>query len=192
MDASRSPHPNLLRDLFAEARCRPPCDRLQPHDRAARRRGVRQLANKVVTLTAMFLTVLALLGMLIAPWLVALFAPASTPTRPRSRDAGAHHVPVHRAGVARGTGDGLLNAKNVFGMPAMASASSTGLIAGGVILGYWLDPHFGPRAVMGLAVGTLTAARCSSRCSCRRWGASATTSVPTSAGATLASATSCG
>ena len=51
---------------------------------------------------------------------------------------------------------GMLNAKNVFGMPAMASSFfNLGSIVGGVMLGYWLDPHFGPRAVMGLAVGTL-------------------------------------
>jgi putative peptidoglycan lipid II flippase len=51
---------------------------------------------------------------------------------------------------------GMLNAKNVFGMPAMASSFfNLGSIAGGVLLGYWLDPGFGPRALVGLAVGTL-------------------------------------
>jgi putative peptidoglycan lipid II flippase len=51
---------------------------------------------------------------------------------------------------------GMLNARNVFGIPAMASSFfNLGSIAGGVILGYWLDPHFGPRAIFGLAIGTL-------------------------------------
>src|SRR5205823_1124664 len=30
-----------------------------------------------------------------------------------------------------------------------------GSIVAGVALGYWLDPHFGPRAILGLAIGTL-------------------------------------
>jgi putative peptidoglycan lipid II flippase len=51
---------------------------------------------------------------------------------------------------------GMLNAKNVFGVPAMASSFfNLGSIIGGLLLGLWLDPHFGPRAILGLAVGTL-------------------------------------
>jgi putative peptidoglycan lipid II flippase len=51
---------------------------------------------------------------------------------------------------------GMLNARNVFGMPAMASSFfNLGSIVAGVVLGYWLDPHFGPRAILGLAIGTL-------------------------------------
>jgi hypothetical protein len=51
---------------------------------------------------------------------------------------------------------GMLNAKSVFGMPAMASSFfNMGSIVGGVILGFWIDPHFGPRALIGLAIGTL-------------------------------------
>src|SRR5256885_14531941 len=51
---------------------------------------------------------------------------------------------------------GMLNARNVFGIPAMASSFfNLGSIVAGVALGYWLDPHFGPRAILGLAIGTL-------------------------------------
>ena len=51
---------------------------------------------------------------------------------------------------------GMLNAKNVFGMPAMASSFfNIGSIIGGVSLGYWLDPHFGVRALTGLAIATV-------------------------------------
>ena len=51
---------------------------------------------------------------------------------------------------------GMLNSRNVFGVPAMASSFfNLGSIIAGVLLGYWLDPHFGPRAILGLAVGTL-------------------------------------
>jgi putative peptidoglycan lipid II flippase len=150
--------PNLLRDLFAEGALSTAF--VTVFSRTIARRGdaaAWQLANKVVSLTAMFLTVLALLGMLIAPWLVALFAPGfdadkAALTVTLARIMYPFIVLVSLAALVMG----LLNAKNVFGMPAMASSFfNLGSIAGGVILGYWLDPHFGPRAVMGLAVGTL-------------------------------------
>jgi len=51
---------------------------------------------------------------------------------------------------------GMLNAKNVFGVPAMASSFfNIGSIVGGLLLGYWIDPHFGPRALIGLAFATV-------------------------------------
>jgi len=51
---------------------------------------------------------------------------------------------------------GMLNAKNRFGVPAMASSFfNIGSIVGGVGLGFWIDPHFGPRALIGLAFATV-------------------------------------
>jgi putative peptidoglycan lipid II flippase len=51
---------------------------------------------------------------------------------------------------------GMLNAKNIFGRPAMASSFfNLGSIVGGVGLGALIDPQFGPRALIGLAIGTL-------------------------------------
>src|SRR5438132_7498683 len=51
---------------------------------------------------------------------------------------------------------GMLNAKHVFGPPAMASSYfNLGSIIAGVGIGYWLDPHFGARSLVGLAIGTL-------------------------------------
>src|SRR5207302_796730 len=51
---------------------------------------------------------------------------------------------------------GMLNAKHVFGPPAMASSYfNLGSIIGGVAIGWWLDPHFGARSLVGLAIGTL-------------------------------------
>ena len=150
--------PNLLRDLFAEGALSTAF--VTTFSRTIARQGDEaawRLANKVGTLTAMFLTVLALLGMLIAPWLVALFAPGFDPEKAAltvtlARVMYPFIVLVSLAALVMG----LLNAKNVFGMPAMASSFfNLGSIAGGVILGYWLDPHFGPLALVGLAIGTL-------------------------------------
>jgi putative peptidoglycan lipid II flippase len=51
---------------------------------------------------------------------------------------------------------GMLNAKHIFGPPAMASSYfNLGSIIGGVTIGWWLDPHFGARSLVGLAIGTL-------------------------------------
>src|SRR5881392_832885 len=51
---------------------------------------------------------------------------------------------------------GMLNAKHVFGPPAMASSYfNLGSIIAGVAIGWWLDPHFGARSLVGLAIGTL-------------------------------------
>jgi putative peptidoglycan lipid II flippase len=51
---------------------------------------------------------------------------------------------------------GMLNAKHVFGPPALASSYfNLGSIIGGVGFGWWLDPHFGARSLMGLSIGTL-------------------------------------
>jgi putative peptidoglycan lipid II flippase len=51
---------------------------------------------------------------------------------------------------------GMLNAKNVFGVPAMASSFfNIGSIAGGVLFGWLFDRDFGEKALTGLAMGTL-------------------------------------
>ena len=51
---------------------------------------------------------------------------------------------------------GMLNARKVFFMPAMASTffNIGSMVAGGLI-GWWLDPEWGRGAVVGFAIGTL-------------------------------------
>ncbi len=150
--------PNLLRDLFAEGALSTAFVTVfsktvvREDDAAAWR-----LANKVATLAAITLSAITLLGIAFAPQLVALLAPGF------SGDKAALTVTLTRimfpfillvslAALVMG----MLNAKNVFGMPAMASSFfNLGSIVGGVLLGVWLDPHFGPRAILGLAIGTL-------------------------------------
>ena len=51
---------------------------------------------------------------------------------------------------------GMLNSKNVFAMPALASSFfNIGSIFAGVLFGWLIDPSFGGRALIGLAIGTL-------------------------------------
>lgn len=150
--------PNLLRDLFAEGALSTAFVTVFTRtatlqDDAA---GWR-LANKVATLTVVSLSAITLLGILVAPWLVALLAPGFDPAKAAltvtlTRVMWPFILMVSLAALVMG----MLNARNVFGMPAMASSFfNLGSIVAGVVLGYWLDPHFGPRAILGLAIGTL-------------------------------------
>ena len=152
--------PNLLRDLFAEGALSTAfvttfAKKIQLEgDQAAWR-----LANKMATLTVVFMSAVTLLGIALSPPLIEVLG------------GGFHAVPgkfeltvqltrlmypfillVSLAALAMG----MLNAKHVFGAPAMASSFfNLGSIVGGVGIGYWLDPHFGQRALFGMACGTL-------------------------------------
>src|SRR5215470_17078395 len=150
--------PNLLRDLFAEGALSTAFVTVFTRtatlqDGAAAWR----LANKVATLTVVTLSAITVLGIVSAPWLVALLAPGFDPAKAAltvtlTRIMWPFILLVSLAALVMG----MLNARNVFGMPALASSFfNLGSIVAGVVLGYWLDPHFGPRAILGLAIGTL-------------------------------------
>jgi putative peptidoglycan lipid II flippase len=162
--------PNLLRDLFAEGalsqafvttfskKLKSECDE-----------SAWALANKMMTLAAVFMSLLTLIGIAAAPWLVDLLTLL------------ARHDPAGATKLATGPGEialmvtmvrvmypfillvslaalvmGMLNAKNVFGMPALSSCFfNIGSIVGGVAFGYWIDPAWGPRSLIGFAIGVV-------------------------------------
>src|SRR6201984_3397590 len=151
--------PNLLRDLFAEGALSTAFittfsgKMATDGDESAWR-----LANKVATLTAVFMSVVTLLGILFAPQLVDLLTWGSWPadktalTILLTRIMWPFMLLVSLAALVMG----MRNPKHVFGAPAMASSYfNLGSIIGGVAIGYWLDPHFGARSLVGLAIGTL-------------------------------------
>ncbi|HEY4974052.1 MAG TPA: murein biosynthesis integral membrane protein MurJ [Steroidobacteraceae bacterium] len=150
--------PNLLRDLFAEGALSTAF--VTTFSKTIARGGdaaAWRLANKVATLTAIVLSALCVLGIVFSPQLVATLAPGfdaakAAQTVTLTRIMFPFILLVSIAALVMG----MLNAKNVFGMPAMASSFfNIGSIVGGVLLGAWLDPQFGPRALIGLAIGTL-------------------------------------
>jgi putative peptidoglycan lipid II flippase len=150
--------PNLLRDLFAEGALSTAF--VTTFSKTIARGGDEaawRLANKVATLTALVLGFLCLAGIVFSPQLVAAMAPGFEPqkallTVQLTRIMFPFILLVSLAALVMG----MLNSKNVFGMPAMASSFfNIGSIVGGVILGYWIDPHFGPRALLGLAAATV-------------------------------------
>src|SRR5205807_9462319 len=116
-----------------------------------------KLASKVATLTLVFMSAITLLGIFFAPVLIKILAPGfpyekAALTILLTRIMFPFILLVSLAALAMG----MLNAKHVFGMPAMASSYfNLGSIIGGVVIGYLLDPHFGTRSLIGLSVGTL-------------------------------------
>lgn len=152
--------PNLLRDMFAEGALSTAF--VTTFSKKIENEGEEsawRLASKFATLTVVFMSVVVLLGILFAPLLVRFFAPGffNTPGKAEltielARIMYPFILLVSLAALAMG----MLNSKNVFGVPAMASSFfNIGSILGGVGLGWWLDPNFGQRALMGLALGTL-------------------------------------
>ncbi|HEX2790386.1 MAG TPA: murein biosynthesis integral membrane protein MurJ [Steroidobacteraceae bacterium] len=150
--------PNILRDLFAEGALSTAF--VTTFSKTIARGGdaaAWRLADKVATLTTIVLSALCVIGIVFSPQLVAALVPGfdvdkAALTVTLTRIMFPFILMVSLAALVMG----MLNSKNVFGMPAMASSFfNIGSIAGGVLLGAWLDPHFGPRALIGLAIGTL-------------------------------------
>jgi putative peptidoglycan lipid II flippase len=108
-------------------------------------------------LTAVVLGVLCAAGMIFSVQLVAALAPGFDPekaalTAQLTRIMFPFILLVSLAALVMG----MLNSKSIFGMPAMASSFfNMGSIVGGVTLGFWIDPHFGPHALAGLALATV-------------------------------------
>src|ERR1051325_7514397 len=151
--------PNLLRDLFAEGALSTAFITTFAKKIAVEGdQSAWHLGNKVATLTAVFMSVITLLGIVFAPQLVDLltwgsWSPDKTElTIQLTRIMWPFMLMVSLAALVMG----MLNAKYVFGPPAMASSYfNLGSIIGGVAIGYWIDPHVGERSLEGLAIGTL-------------------------------------
>src|SRR2546425_12277014 len=151
--------PNLLRDLFAEGALSTAFITTFSKKIAVEGdESAWRLANKVATLTAVFMSMVTLLGIVFAPQLVDLltwwsWSPDKTAlTILLTRIMWPFMLLVSLAALVMG----MLNAKHVFGPPAMASSYfNLGSIIGGVAIGWWLDPHFGARSLTGLAICTL-------------------------------------
>ena len=150
--------PNLLRDLFAEGALSTAF--ITIFSRTISREGdaaAFRLANKVLTLAMLTLSVLTILGIIFAPWVISVLAPGFDPAKQAltvtlARIMYPFILMVSLAALVMG----MLNARNVFGIPAMASSFfNLGSIVAGVALGWLFDPHFGPRALLGLSLGTL-------------------------------------
>jgi putative peptidoglycan lipid II flippase len=150
--------PNLLRDLFAEGALSMAF--VTTFSKKIATEGDQSawtLANKVATLTVVFMSAIVILGIAFAPIIVAIIAPGFSGDKAEltillARIMYPFILLVSLAALVMG----MLNAKHVFGIPAIASSFfNIGSIAGGVLIGWRIDPQFGARALIGLAIGTL-------------------------------------
>src|SRR4029079_2258163 len=149
--------PNLLRDLFAEGALSTAF--ITTFSKKIATEGDEsawRLVNKIATLTVVFMSAVTLLGILFAPQLVGImtwwsWSPEKTDlTILLTRIMWPFILLVSVAALVMG----MLNARHVFGMPAMASSFfNLGSIIAGVTLGWWFDPHFGARSLIGLSIG---------------------------------------
>jgi putative peptidoglycan lipid II flippase len=150
--------PNMLRDLFAEGALSTAfVTTFSGRIATEGDQSAWQLASKVATLTVIFMSAVTVVGVIFAPELITVLAPGFAPDKAEltillTRIMFPFILLVSLAALLMG----MLNAKNVFGMPAMASSFfNLGSIAGGVGFGWLFDPHFGTRALIGLSLGTL-------------------------------------
>ena len=155
--------PNLLRDLFAEGALSTAfITTFSEKITTGGDQEAWRLANKVATLTAVFMSAVTLLGIALAPQLMHVLAAGFDGDKMATailltRIMFPFIALVSLAALVMG----MLNAKNVFGMPAMASTFfNIGSIIGGVTLGWFLDPafgttHYGVGSLIGLSIGTL-------------------------------------
>jgi putative peptidoglycan lipid II flippase len=150
--------PNLLRDLFAEGALSVAFVTVfsklgveKSHEAAW------DLARKMATLALVFMSIVTLLGIVFAPALIAVLAPGFDAEKSAfavelTRIMFPFILMVSLAALVMG----MLNSRNVFGIPALASSFyNLGSIFGGVTIAWLIDPAFGPRALIGMAIGTL-------------------------------------
>lgn len=116
--------PNMLRDLFAEGALSTAF--ITTFSRRIATDGDQsawRLASKVATLTVVFMSALTVVGIIGAPFLIQILAPGFPPEKAAltirlTQVMFPFILLVSLAALAMG----MLNAKNVFGMPAMASS----------------------------------------------------------------------
>lgn len=150
--------PNLLRDLFAEGALSTAFITVFSKKITTEGDGSAwALASKMATLAVVFMSAVSLAGVIFAEPLIFVLAPGFDAEKAAftillTRIMYPFILLVSLAALAMG----MLNAKNIFGVPAMASSFfNIGSIAGGVFFGWWIDPTFGEKALIGLALGTL-------------------------------------
>ncbi len=159
--------PNLLRDLFAEGALSQAF--VTTFSKKVKTEGPDEawvLANRMLTLAAVFMGVVVLIGIGIAPWIVQLLTAFS-----RSGETARNYnfeeirlmvemVRVMYPFIALVSVSalvmGMLNARDVFGIPALASCFfNIGSMLGGLGIGYWMDPEWGPRSLVGFSWGVV-------------------------------------
>jgi putative peptidoglycan lipid II flippase len=152
--------PNLLRDLFAEGALSAAFVTTfsQVLETKGQKEAVR-LSNRVATLTILVISVICVAAWLCAPLLVRALAPGFFDVPGKAEltiQLTRIMIPFLLLIALAAQAMGVLNAQNVFGIPAIASAFfNLGSIIAGLLLGFAIGPAIGWSAIEGMAFGTL-------------------------------------
>ena len=152
--------PNLLRDLFAEGALSAAfVTTFSQHVTQKGEAAAWRLANLVLNALILILLPLTILGMIFSPQIVDLIAPGfrAIPGKTElTAEMTSIMFPFILLVALATVAMGILNTKERFGIPASASTFfNLGSIIGGLAFAYAIDPDFGPRAIVGMAIGTL-------------------------------------
>jgi putative peptidoglycan lipid II flippase len=153
--------PNLLRDMFAEGALSTAF--VTVFSQRVEKEGEKSawaLASKMMTLVSVFMSLVSLIGILLSHQLVSLLCLFA---KTFAADDIAFTVlltqimyPFILLVSLAALVMGMLNSRNIFAAPAMASSFfNIGSIVGGVVFGWLIDRGFGRNALIGLALGTL-------------------------------------
>ena len=152
--------PNLLRDLFAEGALSAAfvTTFTQVQETKGEREAFR-LSNRVATALILVLGMICVVGWIYAPAIVALLAPGFFDV-PGKAELTVHltriMIPFLLLIALAAKAMGILNARNNFGVPAIAPVFfNLGSIVGGLFLGYSVGPFLGLTPIEGMAFGTL-------------------------------------
>jgi putative peptidoglycan lipid II flippase len=152
--------PNLLRDLLAEGALSSAfvTTFTQTLHSKGKDEAIR-LSNRVATLIILLISALSILGWFYAPEIVRLLAPGFFNVVGKAEltiDLTRIMIPFLLMIALAAQAMGMLNAFNVYGVPALASAFfNIGSIAGGLLLGFLIGPALGLSHIGGMAYGTL-------------------------------------
>lgn len=152
--------PNLLRDLLAEGALSAAF--VTTFTQTLKHKGKEEalrLSNRVATLIIVGITVISVFAWIYAPAIVRVLAPGFFDV-PGKADLTIEltriMIPFLLLIALAAQAMGMLNAFNIFGLPALASAFfNAGSILGGLLLGFLLGPAVGLSPIAGMAYGTL-------------------------------------
>lgn len=152
--------PNLLRDLLAEGALSSAfvTTFTQTLQSKGKDQAVR-LSNRVATLIVLVVTAISIAAWFFTPEIVRLLAPGffNVPGKAQlTIDLTRIMIPFLLLIALAAQAMGMLNAFNIYGIPALASAFfNIGSIAGGLLLGFLIGPAVGLSHIGGMAYGTL-------------------------------------
>src|SRR5580704_10885730 len=152
--------PNLARDLFAEGAL---SAAFVPTFTSYLARGEKEeaarLSNLVATAIIVIVGAFCLIGVIFSPALVRLLAPGFSAV-PGKLDLAVHMTrimfPFLLLVALAAQAMGVLNANDIYGIPAMASTFfNISAVAFGLGLGFWLGPYIGLTSIEGMAYGVV-------------------------------------